>query len=139
MVWGGRLISPTGLFAAANTVNGNLSRNIVFMTDGEVDTDVTHYDAYGWTAVDRRRQLDASVAPDNASNNAIVEARFNAICESIKSKGITIWVVAFGTALTESLEDCATGDKAYQANNSAALMSTFTDIAAQVANLRLTK
>src|SRR3546814_18557078 len=43
MVWGARLLSPTGLFADENATAPNerpISRHIVFMTDGEMAPNV---------------------------------------------------------------------------------------------------
>jgi len=48
-------------------------------------------------------------------------------------------VVAFGTALSQNLIDCASPGRAYQANDAAALNSAFEEIAQKIAALRLTQ
>ena len=140
MIWGARLLSPTGLFASENSTStngGDIARHLIFMTDGDTDTEVNHYDAYGWPALDRRRS-DASVTPTKAEQDAIVAERLSRICAAAKGKNITIWVIAFGTSLTSLLNDCASPGKAYQANNTAELNAAFAQIATQISQLRVT-
>jgi Flp pilus assembly protein TadG len=138
LVWGARLLSPTGLFASENSLaanGGTIARHMIFMTDGDTDTAVNHYDAYGWPALDRRR---SSGLQTDTQQNDTVAARTAAICTAAKAKGITLWVIAFGTTLTSMLEDCATPGRAYQANNTAELNARFAEIATQIAQLRVT-
>lgn len=141
MLWAARLISPTGLYRSENTVAGNggsISRNLIFMTDGAIETFVRNYDAYGLAALDRRRS-SASSLPTDAAQNQIVSDRFDALCSAVKAKGITIWTVAFGTSLTSQLENCASGrDRAFSAQNASQLNAAFEDIASKIAQLRLT-
>lgn len=138
LIWGGRLISPTGLFAEENSVaanGGSISRHIIFMTDGETDTEVNHYDAYGFPGLDQRRSTGLQT---KTQQNATVADRTAAICTAIKGKGITLWVIAFGTSLNTLLSDCASPGRAYQANNTAELNARFAEIATQIAQLRIT-
>ena len=141
MLWAGRLISPTGLFRNENSTaanGGSISRHLIFMTDGQIQTFIRNYDAYGLSALDRRRTSAGSL-PTDAAQNAIVSDRFDALCSAIKSKGITIWTVAFGTSLTSQLQRCASGnDRAFSAQNAAQLNAAFEDIASKIAQLRLT-
>jgi Flp pilus assembly protein TadG len=141
-LWGLRLISREGLFASENTSapNGSsIGRNIIFMTDGDTDTHYPAYDAYGLSALDRRRTSLAAVPSDSDQNN-IVENRLSQYCTIAKEqKGITVWVIAFGTSLTPLLENCASTGRAFQADNAQQLNDTFADIAAKIAQLRLTK
>ncbi len=141
LVWGARLMSPTGLFAsenAATPTGGQITRHMIFMTDGSIDTYPYVYDAYGWPALDRRRVMDPSVDPTKADQDTLVASRTEAMCTAIKAKGITVWVIAFGTSLSSLLSDCAsTTGHAFQANNTAALNTTFSDIASRIANLRI--
>jgi hypothetical protein len=139
MIWGLRLLSPTGLFASENatTPSGKeIVRHLIFMTDGQTMTNVNDYDAYGLSALDRRR-TDVTSLPTNADTNAIVEARLAALCEEAKGRNITVWVIAFGTALTPLLENCASDASAFEADNAASLSITFSEIASKIANLRL--
>lgn len=143
LLWAARLISPTGLFASENQVasnGGSISRHIIFMTDGEIQTKRENYEAYGMSALDRRRQ-DVANLPTDAENDAIVTSRFSTICTATKQKGITIWVIAFGTSLTDLLRDCATSrtGHAFEADDTTELDEAFSNIASQIAQLRLTQ
>lgn len=138
LIWGARLLSPTGLFADENSVasnGGTIARHMIFMTDGDTDTEVNHYDAYGWPALDRRRSPGLQTKTEQ---DATVAARTAAICTAAKAKGITLWVIAFGTSLTTMLENCASTGRAYQASNTAELNARFAEIATQIAQLRIT-
>jgi Putative Flp pilus-assembly TadE/G-like len=142
LTWGARLMSPTGLFAAENATapNGNsIARHMIFMTDGEIDTQPHAYDSYGWGAIDRRRNLNPSLAPTKAEQDEQVALRTEAMCKAIKAKGITVWVIAFGTDLTSLLSNCASDGKAFEADNTAQLNSAFSEIAAGISQLRLTR
>jgi Flp pilus assembly protein TadG len=140
MIWGLRLMSATGLFAAENvkTPSGQgIVRHLIFMTDGDTNTDNLDYDAYGLAGLDRRRTDPASV-PTEPDTVEIVENRLAALCEDAKDhRNITIWVIAFGTTLTPLLENCASPGNAFEANNAPSLNSTFAEIASKIANLRL--
>lgn len=137
MIWGARLISPNGLFAADNTSapNGDpISRHIVFMSDGQLEPSLTVYGMYGIERQDRRISGDGN-GTTQLNRHA---ARFQVACRAAKNENITVWVVAFGTALTQALRDCASPGRAYQANDSAALEAAFQEIAQKIAALRLT-
>ncbi|MXO73346.1 pilus assembly protein [Alteraurantiacibacter buctensis] len=137
MLWGARFLSPNGLFAADNATapNGDaISRHIVFMTDGELSTSDTVYTPYGIHWWDRRVTTGTAFADVQAAH----EARFQAICRQAREENISVWVVAFGTTLTQSLIDCATPGRAFAASNSAGLQTAFTQIAEKIAALRLT-
>ncbi|WP_236554998.1 pilus assembly protein TadG-related protein [Novosphingobium sp. 9U] len=141
-LWGLRLISREGLFGSENAAapNGSsIGRNIIFMTDGDTETHFQAYDAYGLSALDRRR-TDAGSLPSDSAQDGIVEDRLSKYCTIAKSqKGITVWVIAFGTSLTSLLQDCASQGRAFQANNAEQLNATFAEIASKIAQLRLTK
>ncbi len=142
LLWGLRLMSREGLFAAehaAAEANGRFARHLIFMTDGETDTRIQAYDAWGLSAVARRRTPTGTI-PTNAGQNAITEARLSELCTIAKNnKNITLWVIAFGTDLTTLLSNCASPGRAYQADNSAQLTETFAQIASQIAQLRITR
>ncbi len=141
MLWGLRLMSAEGLFAsenAASSSGGNIARNLIFMTDGDTETNIADYDAYGLAALDRRRTPNSRL-PTKSEQDGIVEDRLSQLCTVAKEKkNITVWVIAFGTELTSLLSDCASSNRAYQANNSAELSQTFADIAARISQLRVT-
>jgi len=136
MIWGGRLTSPTGMFAENVNLDAdriNVSKHIIFMTDGILQPESGQYSAYGI------EDLDSRIAPKGSAGTIYARhmARFSAVCEAIKAQGTTIWVVAFGTSMTTELQNCATGGRAYYSSNTQALSNTFKYIAAQVADLRL--
>jgi Flp pilus assembly protein TadG len=142
LIWGARLISPTGLFAADNDNRSNIQRHVVFMTDGDTVTNTQGYGAYGVEWWDRRRTATGS-APTTGLLDQQVNNRFRAMCSYMKNEmGVTLWVVAFGAGVSgtaqTNLQACASPGKYYSASNSAALISTFQGIAAEISDLRLT-
>jgi len=137
MIWGGRFISPNGIFAADNesAPNGDaIGRHIVFMTDGELSTNDEVYTPYGVHWWDRR----VTSGTDYNTVQARHAARFQAACRQARAENISVWVVAFGTDLSQSLIDCATEGRAYHAEDSADLQDAFEEIAEKIASLRLT-
>ncbi len=137
MIWGARFISPDGIFAADNSTapNGDaISRHIVFMTDGTQSTGNNLYGIYGIEWWDRRVTDDGS-ASQMSDRHA---SRFQAACRAARNKNISVWVVAFGTSLSQNLIDCATPGRAYSATDSTSLDSAFREIAEKIAALRLT-
>lgn len=136
MAWGARVSSPDGIFAANVTDppanGGNVARHIIFMTDGQMDTDAYIHSSWGLEYYDRRVTSDGTTNAD-----ARHTSRFLALCEATKAKGIRIWVIAFGTGLTTDLQSCASSASAYTASNASQLNSAFQDIARQVGELRV--
>lgn len=138
MIWGARLISPNGLFAAENNSapNGDpISRHIVFMTDGQLEPSLSIYGMYGVERMDRRITTNGDATQQRTRH----EARFQAACRAAKNENISVWVVAFGTTLSQSLIDCASPGRAYEASNSTQLEAAFQEIAQKIAALRLTQ
>ena len=136
MIWGGRLSSPEGVFAAnvtAAPANGSaVSRHIIFMTDGQMSTSSGAYTAYGVEWHDRR-----VTANGYADQNRRHSKRFLTVCEQAKAKGIRVWVIAFASALTTDLETCASTDSAFPAASASQLNSAFQEIAKNVGELRV--
>ncbi|WP_336970372.1 Tad domain-containing protein [Sphingobium aromaticiconvertens] len=149
LIWGARLMSPTGLFAADNATTprgGEIQRHLIFMTDGKAETAVANYQAYGIAWYDRR-QTDFNVEPTDGSSPTAtltqqVNARTQAVCAAIRNMpNTTLWVIWFGTADTANetlLRSCATPDRFFSARSSTALQTTFRNIANQISQLRLT-
>lgn len=138
MIWGARFISPNGIFSAdnASAPNGDaISRNIVFMTDGILSPYTEIYNPYGIEWWDRRITDDGGYS-QAASRHA---ERFQAACRAARQENISVWVVAFGTALSQNLIDCATPGRAFVASDSAELEARFQEIAQKIAALRLTE
>lgn len=144
LIWGARLLSPTGIFSAENATTdtgGAIDRHLIFMTDGDTVTSSSQYTSYGVEWYDRRRVATGS-APSSATLTTQVNSRFLAMCREIKNKNITLWVVSFGGGVSgtvrTNLETCATSGKYFNASNSAQLMDDFRQIASDISQLRLT-
>jgi Putative Flp pilus-assembly TadE/G-like len=137
ILWGARLISPSGIFSGDNS--GPQSRHIIFMTDGQVETNVYSHDSYGYPWLDRRRLPFPNTDPTDAKLNELVEKRFLAICESARARGLTIWSIAFGTTLSPAMEACSGSNRAFQASDAGELEHAFKKIAGGIARLRLTQ
>lgn len=137
MIWGARMLSPTGLFAAENEdVNGvPTSRHMIFLTDGVTDTGELIYSSYGIEALDLRRWQPGS----SQTQNQVVENRIGVACEEAKKRNITVWVIGFGTALNPVLTQCAGPGHSFEATNAGQLQAAFSKIAASLGNLRVTK
>lgn len=137
MIWGTRLLSPTGIFASdTSTWPGHPppNRYIVFMTDGDMQPDENVYGMYGMEYYDKR-VTGGTYSNDTDYHNK----RFLAVCAAAKARNIKVFVVGFGQTLTNELTTCASPNGAYYANNNAALTAAFKSIANQVATLRLTQ
>jgi Flp pilus assembly protein TadG len=139
MIWGGRMLSPNGIFQ--DTVNlkptngGEVSRHIIFMTDGEMDPSNYVPQAWGMEWWDRKVTTDGSESQEKDRHTQ----RFRAVCEAVKAKGIRVWVIAFTSKLSDDLKACASDESSYLASNSSELDSAFQEIAKQVGELRITQ
>ncbi|MFS2110185.1 pilus assembly protein TadG-related protein [Sphingomonas sp. Sphisp140] len=143
MIWGARFISPTGIFKTENAYTpkgGEIERHMIFMTDGDTNAQTYDYAAYGLPFFDSR-QTDES--PTKAQLDEQVNLRFLAICDWVKKKNITLWVINFGEGQSQDTKDrlkkCATSERFFDATDAAALQKTFKSIADQISQLRLTK
>jgi Flp pilus assembly protein TadG len=143
MLWGGRFLSPTGIFASQNVESGNggnIQRHLIFMTDGNAQTVKNNYVAHGLHFYDRKQ---TSYDPTETQLNNLTNARLLALCTQIKNKNITLWVISYGGGVDEAnegrLSQCASpGGHFYSAANGAELRAKFKQIAAAIADLRLT-
>ena len=138
MIWGTRMLSPNGIFAADTAPNPgrpNPRRHIIFMTDGDLAPNAEIYGLYGIQRYDNRVGGGSGLTAMEQRHSA----RFLAVCQYARERlNITVWVVAFSTGLTDDLRACATpGDHAYTAGNKAELQAAFRRIAQQVAMLRI--
>ncbi len=134
MIWGLRFITPQGMFADRNLTGSNggqISRHIIFLTDGVPVSSDTSYTAYGTERMERR--ITGSTGVSAATLHA---RRFQALCDAERGR-VAIWAIAFGTSVTGNLQSCADSGRAMQANNTTELLNSFTRIANEVADLRL--
>ncbi|MGN8000290.1 TadE/TadG family type IV pilus assembly protein [Sphingomonas sp. 22176] len=143
MIWGTRLISPTGLFAADTAAwpgRNAPKRYIVFMTDGDMQPNMCLYGMYGIEAYDQRVvSKGAGSCGTNQDQINAHNARFLAACTAAKARNISIFVVGFGQTLTNELTQCATSGQAFYAADNSALDAAFQTIAKRVAMLRVSK
>ncbi len=144
MLWGARFMWPTGIFGAANAttpLGASIQRNMIFMTDGDTATNSLVNTAYGIAWYDRRQTSIAS-APSTTLLNSVTDARTLALCDAIKNQGITLWVISYGSGVNTTtqnrLTQCASGGRFFSASNTAALITQFKSIAAEISELRLT-
>ena len=135
MIWGARLLSPTGLFSADNVDVGasSTSRHLVFLTDGQTEPYDMAYGAYGVEPLDQRR-WDSSSA---MSLQETVNERFLFACKEAKKKNITVWVIAFGTSVNKYMTDCAGGGRYFEAKDATELAKAFSTIAQTLGDLRV--
>jgi Flp pilus assembly protein TadG len=142
LLWGARIMSPTGIFAALNAPQSvNIERHMVFMTDGETNVLPDDYAAYGAHWYDRR-QTPLGTTPTKNQIDSLTDARTSALCSAIKNKNINLWVVSYGdvnSSTNDRLRACATPGKFFEAKSVASLISNFKGIAAEISALRITK
>ena len=137
MVWGVRLLSPTGMFAAENAEAPNkrtIGRHLVFMTDGLMAPNMGNLSFQGYEYLMHRVGGSDDSALKARHNN-----RFRQLCEIAKSKQITVWVVSFGVGTDANLDACASSKKALEAKNTSQLNEQFQTIARQISKLRLSQ
>ncbi len=144
LLWGARLLSPTGIFAAQNAATpsgGTIERHLIFMTDGTAVADSMNQTAYGVAWYDRR-QTASGTAPTNAELVTQIQERMQGLCMAVRNKNITLWVIYFGSVSSGDatrMEACATPGKYYAASNNSQLATIFASIATQISQLRLTQ
>lgn len=152
LLWGARLMSPTGIFASENlnTPGGaSIQRHMIFMTDGDTANTWNNYASYGLEWWDRRQVTPAGATSTDLDNFEVLlqnnnNARSSALCTAIKNKGITLWVISYGDAVNTTtinrLTACATSPTYFfSAANTTQLISKFREIADKISQLRLTK
>ena len=135
MIWGGRMLSPNGLFSAQNAdePGNSTSRHMIFLTDGETAPLDISYGAYGIEPLDRRRWRSDSAM----TLTQTVENRFSFACEEVKKRNIQVWVISFGTAANPIMEACAGMGRYFVADDATELEETFSEIARRMGELRI--
>ncbi|WP_284125550.1 Tad domain-containing protein [Parerythrobacter aestuarii] len=136
MIWGGRLLSQNGLFAAENadvSTSQPTSRHLIFLTDGQTEPYDLAYTTYGLEPLDERR-WDSSMS---LTLPETIEARFKFACEEVKKNSITVWIIAFGTYANQAMKDCAGEGYYFEASDSVQLNEAFVSIAKSMGDLRI--
>jgi hypothetical protein len=140
MRWGVRMLSNAGIFAdSPDTFNAMpVARNIIFLTDGQMDTDSGVYGAYGVEKNDMR--ISGMSNPSESELNGRHNTRFRMMCNTAKSMNISIWVIALGTTLSSDMLGCASNaNQASTIANRDALIARFQQIGNNIGALRLTQ
>ncbi len=138
MIWGVRMLSRKGIFAANNAAPPGRKlphQVIVFMTDGTMAPNSSIYGLYGIESLDHRVTASGDSDYDNHTTRFLTE------CSVAKNKlGIEIYVVALGTDLTDNLKKCASpGNYSFKASSKAELSDAFKKIAERIAMLRISE
>ncbi len=135
MIWGTRMLSTKGIFAADNTGRtgqGTPKKVLIFLTDGDMAPNDVLYGMYGV------EQYDERVSGGSGDLKTYHNARFLAVCDKARTMGVDVWTVAIGLASTTELKKCARIEaQALSTTSGAGLSSAFQAIAKQVAMLRL--
>ncbi|WP_267396688.1 Tad domain-containing protein [Sphingomonas sp. GC_Shp_1] len=150
MLWGGRLLSPEGMFASENaaTPNGGvIQRHLIFMTDGDAQASPCDYTTYGvawWDMRTNPKLLASCTINEDTDLTNDVNTRLAALCNSVKNEPNTLlWVISFGgqgivQTTKDRLKTCASdADHYFDATDATALGTAFQTIAARIAQLRL--
>jgi hypothetical protein len=153
MIWGARFLSSTGLFKSSTPETNDVTdpdnpakirgfsvkKYMIFMTDGEMAPTTTAYSAYGVEYMDGR-VLGNRYSNDNAALTRRHLQRFRMACNAAKAKGIDVWVIAFSTALTTDMQNCASkpGQAAGLTTN-ADLIAKFKEIGSKIGSLRISQ
>lgn len=141
MLWAARLFSRTGLWAGNNPTLFNtfpVSRYVIFMTDGEMDTGNSGYGAYAQERYWQRIAADGTVSTSNSNHSQ----RLAMICTAIKNMDAKIFAISFGAGSTlgANMTGCSSGDGyAFKADSSAGLAQVFRDIGENIGSLRLSQ
>lgn len=139
MIWGARFISSGGIFGGDNPTSYNgmpVTKHLIFMTDGYLDTGQTLYSTYGIEVWDNR----VGAAGNATDQDDRHRQRFRLMCSRVKSMNVSVWVIAFASGLDTDLTNCASSTtQASTAANKATLIAKFTEIGKNIGALRLTQ
>jgi Flp pilus assembly protein TadG len=138
MIWGGRLVSPTGLFADENkdvSEHRPTTRHLIFLTDGETAPLDLVYSSYGLEPLDERRWTSTSTQ----TLTETVENRFAVACAEVKKRNVMVWVIGFGVTLNPIFQDCAGDGRYFEAADASELDKAFSTIARQMGELRINR
>lgn len=133
MLWGVRMLAQNGVFG--DDQKDQVSRHIIFMSDGKMSPNSDSYTAYGIEQNDKRVSGVSNV--DSTILTNYHNKRFVAACNAAKARGITVWVIAFGTTMSSDMTNCASPGRTFSATNNQQLTTAFQDIASRIADLRI--
>lgn len=132
MIWGARLLSPSGIFADENAdLSGKRSRrHLILIVDGPAETHVAAYGAYGSEPLDARRFSIGN--PYGKTLNDIVDLRASIACQEAKKRKITVWMIAYNGTLPASYQSCAGSGRWFNASGTTGLNSALMQIAQSI-------
>ncbi len=126
-------------FQPATATTPNVAKVVVFMSDGEFNTAYCNgvmANNYGTSSEDDDRSSTCNVGTspfDQALN----------VCDNLRDEGIRVYTIGFDldvTAAEDFMQDCATTpEMAFLATTGADLQAAFAQIAADIAQLRLSR
>lgn len=140
MIWGARMLSTGGIFAdGCDTFNGMpCTRHIIFMTDGQMDTDNGIYTFHGVERNSQRVSGQSSPSEDDLNNRHM--QRFQMACNAARAQNASLWVIAFGTTVSTQMQNCASNaNQVSTASNRQQLIDRFAQIGQNIGALRLTQ
>lgn len=140
MIWGARMISNSGIFADSPDTFASMpvARHVIFMSDGQMDTDRNLYGMYGIESHDQR--ISGMSAPSETELNSRHMRRFRMMCNAVKGLNASVWVIAFGTTLSAEMLECASNaNQASTIGSRDALIARFREIGSNIGALRLTQ
>jgi len=169
MTWAYRLLADDTLFPRDRPSGVGLRRVVVFMTDGnfdsndrgstlskrgngyedyERDTAYTAYSSYADRLVVNQWWNASDTAAARAAHRDAMALRFSKTCQAMKNEGIEIYTMTFaiaagaeGDATREMFKTCATNRNThfFETKNASDLRIAFTTIAADLIDLHLAK
>jgi len=126
LVWGWHLLSPTPLYtegAAYDTKD--LTKYIILMTDGYNTKNIT---------------MEPGSCNTNGPVCPTVDIRTEIACENIKESGVKIYTIRLIAGNEDLLRECASSESMYyNVQDSSGLVSVFSAIGSQIANLHLSR
>jgi Flp pilus assembly protein TadG len=169
MTWGYRLLAREDVFSRARPGGVGLRRVVIFMTDGnfdsndlgstvsgrgngyndyERDTAYTAYSSYADKLVVNQWWNSGGTASARAAHRDAMALRFAKTCQAMKNEGIEVYTVTFaiaagaeGDATREMFKQCSTNRNThfFETKNPSDLRVAFTTIAADLIDLHLAK
>ena len=169
MTWGYRLLARQDVFTRTRPANMGLRRVMIFMTDGNFDSNdlgstvtgrgngyndferdsaYTAYQSYADRKVVDQWWNSGGTASARAAHRDAMALRFAKTCQAAKNEGIEIYTITFaiasgteGDATREMFKQCATNRNThfFETKNPGDLRIAFTSIAANLIDLHLAK
>ncbi len=135
LIWAARYLSTTGMFAASNPDRFNnvpVTKHIVYLTDGRLEPSSSGYSSYGVFQPEQRLNGSGSQLQRHID-------RFQSACNTAKTMGMTIWVIALDEDDVDDIRGCATSSGHFFESDGSDLEQVFESIGAGIGRLRLSQ